>query len=438
MARVKKKTFYIETYGCQMNEYDSELMAGILTRSGYQPSESLDRAEVILVNTCSVREHAERRVFGRLGELRRFKLKDPRLVLGLCGCMAQRLGQKIHQKTPWVDLVVGPDAYRHLPTLLAHLNAHPLTDLALSGEETYSNVIPTRIRGVKAWVAVMRGCDNFCSYCVVPYVRGRARSRPVDEIMAEISELASQNCKEVTLLGQNVNAYQDGNIGFAGLLRRIDRVDGLYRIRFTTSHPKDMGDEIIDAVAEGDRICEHLHLPLQSGSTRILRAMNRRYTADEYLGLISKIRKIIPAVSVTTDLIVGFPGESDDDFEATVEMVEAIGFDSAFTFKYSPRPGTEAADLADDVPEAVKSQRLERIIALQRAITHQKNRGLIGQVVEVLVEGESKKGNGQLTGRTRTNKTVVFDSQQAKVGSLISTKIVDARGWTLWGEVVGS
>ena len=426
--------FYIETYGCQMNKYDSELMAGILTDEGYKQTLSLEKADIVLINTCSVRNHAEQRVLGRLGELKRFKDKNPNLIVGLCGCMAQRLGTDILHKVPHVDAVVGPDAYRRLPEIVRNLNGRPTCDVALGAGETYTNIHPERTSQLKAWVAIMRGCDNFCSYCIVPFVRGPARSRPLSDILSEVTRLIREGCQDITLLGQNVNGYLHDGIGFAELLRELNAVEGRFRIRFTTSHPKDMSPEIIDSIAEGDHICEHIHLPLQSGSTQILRAMNRKYSGEDYLTLVKSIRAAIPGVSVTTDVIVGFPGETEEEYEKTLEMVETVAFDSAFTFRYSPRPGTTAAELQDDIPEHVKIERLERLIALQRSITDRKNREYVGREVEVLVEGESRKGGGQLMGRTRTDKTVVFDGDKKRIGACLPIRIESAKGWTLWGK----
>jgi len=430
--------FYIETYGCQMNTYDSELVAGILSGEGYSQTSVVEDADIILVNTCAVRDHAERRVFGRLGELKRIRDAREGRIFVLCGCMAQRLGEEVFERVSHVDLVVGPGAYRHLPDLIRRLNGRPAADLRLPVDETYTTVRPMRTGRIKAWVAIMRGCDNFCSYCIVPSVRGRARSRPAADILREVEDSVRDGYTEVTLLGQNVNAYSFDGIGFGELLRMLNAVAGLERIRFTTSHPKDMTSEIIEAVAEGDHICEHLHLPVQSGSTRILRAMNRQYTAEEYLRLIQTVRETVPGVSITTDIIVGFPGETEEDFRETLKMVETVGFDSAFTFKYSPRPGTRASELEDSVPEAAKGERLEHLIAVQRSITDRKNKELVGREVEILVEGESRRGGGQLVGRTRTDKTVVFNGERRLAGSCVQVSIDGAKGWTLWGRCTGA
>jgi tRNA-2-methylthio-N6-dimethylallyladenosine synthase len=430
------KTFYIETYGCQMNKYDSELMAGILSGTGYRPAANLDEADIVLLNTCSVRDRAEQRVFGRLGELKRLKDRNPEVIIGLCGCMAQRVGKGITAKAAHVDLVIGPDGYCRLPEVIEHLNGQQAFELDLDATQTYSKVFPLRREPLKAWVAIMRGCNNSCSYCIVPSVRGSARSRPVDDIIGEINALIRDGYKEVTLLGQNVNAYSWKGSGFAELLAMVDALDGLERIRFTTSHPKDMSPAIIQAMAQGKNICEHLHLPVQSGSTRILRAMNRGYTAEAYVRLVHSIRERIPGVSITTDLIVGFPGETEKEYQHTLELVRTVGFDSAFTFRYSPRPGTRAAGWEDDVSEHEKRERLEHLIAVQRSVTDQKNKQLIHQKVEVFVEGESRKGGGQLVGRTRTDKTVVFDGESNSIGSCLWVRVVKAKGWTLWGHPI--
>lgn len=417
-----------------MNKYDSELMAGILASKGYGQAFDMEKADIVLINACTVRDHAEQRVFGRLGELKRFKDNNPNLIVGLCGCMAQRLGTEIFHRAPHVDLIVGPDMYRRLPELIQRLNGRPTCDVTPNTRETYTNITPERGTRLKAWVAIMRGCDNDCSYCIVPSVRGPARSRPLSDISHEVNRLVREGCRDVTLLGQNVNAYRHDGIGFGGVLRRLNMVDGNFRMRFTTSHPKDMSREIIDAIAEGGHICEHIHLPLQSGSTRILKAMRRHYTAEEYVNVVRAIREAIPGVSISTDVIVGFPGETERDYEATVSMVESIKFDSAFTFRYSPRPNTDATRLDDNVPEAEKGARLEHLISVQRTITDQKNKELVGQEVEVLVEGESRKGGGQLMGRTRTDKTVVFEGDLKLVGTCIPIRIDRAKGWTLWGK----
>lgn len=433
-----EKSFYIETYGCQMNEYDSELIAGVLERDGLRMVFDPAQADVVLVNACSVRDRAEQRIWGRLGELKQLKQARPDLLFVLCGCMAQRLGNGVMKRAPYVDIVAGPDTYRHLPDLIRREKGMTSCLQELDPEETYSDMLPRRADAVQAWVAIMRGCDNRCSYCIVPSVRGPARSRPASDIVAEVREAVGQGCREITLLGQNVNAYRCDGLGFADLLGRLDDTEGLERIRFTTSHPMDMTEEIIRAVAEGDHICEHIHLPVQSGSTRVLEAMNRHYTAEGYLRLVDFIRASVPGVSITTDLIVGFPGETDTDFRATLDMVREVSFDSAFMFRYSPRPGTTAMDMIDDVPEPVKIERLEKLIDMQRSIVDRKSREMIGRTVEVLVDGESRKGHGQLRGRTRHGNMVVFQGDPSCVGSCLQVMIEKAEAWTLWGRRIES
>ncbi|MBC7186807.1 MAG: tRNA (N6-isopentenyl adenosine(37)-C2)-methylthiotransferase MiaB, partial [Calditrichaeota bacterium] len=400
------RTYWIETYGCQMNKYDSELVAGILQGAGYQAAESLSAAEVVLVNTCSVRESAERRVRGRLNALKALKSDGACRVLGVIGCMAERLRERLLREHPAVDLVLGPDAYRRLPALL-----DSLIDKRMVGElrdascasETYADIEPVREPGVSAWVAIMRGCNNFCSYCVVPYARGRERSRPVESIVAEVEKLVAQGFVEVTLLGQNVNSYRDGGHDFADLLARVAQIPGLVRLRFATSHPKDLSTKLIHTIAAHEVICKHVHLPVQSGSDRILQAMNRGYTREQYLRLLGELRSVMPEIALTTDVIVGFPGEEAADFLATRSLLEEARFDAAFLFKYSPREGTAAFRLQETVSEEEKQARLEDLIALQKQITLEKNRQRIGSVVEVLIEGRSKKSARQVMGRTEGN-----------------------------------
>ncbi len=429
------KTFYIKSYGCQMNLLDSQLVAGILTQVGCQPMDDPSQAEVILVNTCAVREHAEHRALGRIRDLLRYKNKDPGVKLVVMGCMAQRIGNKLLELTPGVDIVAGPDSYRELPGLLESLNHSPIASLSLNPREIYSDVITRRRKGGSAFVSVMRGCNNFCSFCIVPLVRGRERSRSPEEIVAEVKSLVAQGFKEVTLLGQNVNSYRWEEEDFPSLLWKLNGIEGLKRIRFTTSHPKALSPRLLEAIGEAEKVCEHLHLPLQSGSNRILRRMNRGYTRKDYLRLVESARRLIPDLALTTDIITGFPGEGDDDFQQTVQVMEEVRFDSSFTFKYSPRPGTKAAGFTDDVPPEVNSKRLTALIQLQRWITDEKNQALVGTTQEVLVE---KKGRfaGQLYGKTRTNKPVVFPVQKGVMGTTLKLKIVKAEGWTLFGEYV--
>jgi len=428
------KTFYIKSYGCQMNLLDSQLVAGILTKEGYQPTDDPSHTGVILVNTCAVREHAEQRALGRIRELLRHKRGNPQVRLVVMGCMAQRLGEELFRLAPGVDIVVGPDSYRRLPQLLEGLDHSPLSSLSLNPQESYSGISARREEGTSAFVSVMRGCNNFCSFCIVPLVRGRERSRPPEEIVREVRGLVAQGFKEVTLLGQNVNSYRWEGTDFPSLLWMLNEIEGIGRIRFTTSHPKDLSPQLLEAMAGADRVCEHLHLPLQSGSNRILQGMNRGYTREGYLRLIEEARRAIPHLALTTDLITGFPGERDGDFRQTVEVMEEVRFDSSFTFKYSPRPGTKAAGLTDDVPPEVKTERLNALIALQRRITAELNQRLVGTTQEVLVE-KAGKFPGQLFGRTRTNKPVVFPGKGGLMGHILQLKINKAKGWTLFGEL---
>jgi tRNA-2-methylthio-N6-dimethylallyladenosine synthase len=430
------KTYYIESYGCQMNLYDADLMAGILEDAGYSPAEGIDKADVILVNTCSVREHAEQRAIGRIRELGGLKKQRPQARLVVCGCMAQRLGEEMLRLVSGVDLVVGTDGYRNLPKLINRSESVRIAELSVCPQERYSQVNPRHRGQVSAFVAVMRGCDNRCSYCIVPMLRGPARSRSLDEILGEAATLADRGCREIIFLGQNVNVYRDGRYGFADLLRKTNQISRLGRIRFLTSHPRDMSEEMLMAMTQTDKVCEHLHLPLQSGSDKILRAMRRGYSAKQYRSLVRRARELMPNLSVTTDLIAGFPGETEQDFQETIRLMEDLQFDDAFTFLYSPRPGTEAAKLSGQVPSEVRHHRLERIIALQREITHRANQGLVGSTVEVLVERRSKRKAQELLGRTRTYKSVVFPGDETLVGRLVQIRVKKARGGTAWGEKV--
>lgn len=437
----KRKKYYIETYGCQMNKYDSELVAGILNRAGYQPARSLDESDLILVNTCSVRQHAENRVFGRLDALRLLKKQRPDIIIGVLGCMAMRLQDELLHQKPFINFVLGPDNYRGLLDILDKLNNgsrnNQLKLAEFDDHEIYSEMYPSRTSGVTAWVAIMRGCNNFCSYCIVPYVRGRERSRPAKDVVQEVRQLVQQNFVEVTLLGQNVNSYHDGDHDFADLIWMVAELPGIQRVRFATSHPKDLSPRLIDAMANHPKICNHLHLPVQSGSDHVLQLMNRKYTRGEYLNLIESLRAKIPNVGLYTDIIVGFPGETEQDFELTVQLVEQIRFDGIFVFKYSPREGTAANRLKETVPEAEKVRRLQRLNEIQDAITLENNKKLIGTYAQILVEGPSKKSQRlQYMGRTETNKIVVFQGDQTQIGRLVEVKIMAAEGRTLFGELM--
>ncbi|NPV52030.1 MAG: tRNA (N6-isopentenyl adenosine(37)-C2)-methylthiotransferase MiaB [Firmicutes bacterium] len=443
-----RRKYLLQTFGCQMNVHDSETIAGILEKEGYIPTEDPEEADLILFNTCCVRENPERKVYGRAGDLKRLKEKNPGLVIGICGCMVQQEGEleKIREQLPHVDLVFGTHNIHRLPELLHRVEAglrqaYEVWDVERAEKEDLVEGLPVKREGdLKAWVTIMYGCDNFCSYCIVPYVRGRERSRPLEDIIAEVTELGREGYKEVTLLGQNVNAYGKGlpeRIDFADLLAALDGVPGIERIRYTTSHPRDFSLKLIQSIAASRKVCEHFHLPLQAGSDKILRRMNRGYTAQRYLDLVAEIRKHVPDSSITTDLIVGFPGEAEEDFQDTLDMVRKVEFDSAFTFIYSPRRGTAAANMPDQVSEDEKRDRIYRLIAVQNEISLRKNEALRGKTVEVLVEGESETSSALLQGRTRTNKLVLFPGDKDVLyGRLVSVKITEPQTWLLRGELV--
>lgn len=435
-----KRKIYIETYGCQMNRLDSELLAGIFEAAGYCTTTEREEADVVLVNTCAVRGHAEQRVLGRIAELGKLKRGRPDRVLGVVGCMAQRLREHLFEIRPDVDVIAGPDSYRTLPALIEEKSSGskggvPRSLISFHPDEHYEGIRAHREGKIRAWVAIMRGCNNFCSYCIVPYTRGRERSRGHRFIIHEIEELVREGIQDVTLLGQNVNSYRDGDVGFAELLRRIVRETGIPRLRFLTSHPKDMSEKILSVMAESGRLCEHLHLPLQSGSDHVLQRMNRRYTVDQYLRIVHQARECIPTLSLTTDVIVGFPGETEEDFEQTMDIMRRVRFDDAYTYRYSPRQGTKAFEMIDDVPDGEKARRLSELIALQRTISLERNEALIGSKVEILVEGPSRDGRGVL-GRTRTDKPVIVHENRLVEGDWAHVKIVKTTGATLIGAVV--
>ena len=437
----KTKKYYIETYGCQMNKYDSELVAGMLKEQGFQETDSSSDTDLILVNTCSVRQHAENRVLGRLDAFQVLKQKNPDLIIGVLGCMAIRLQDQLLNQKAMVNFVLGPDNYRSLPEVLAKLsNGERQNRLSLAefdNHEIYSELYPNRGTGFSAWVAIMRGCNNFCSYCIVPYLRGRERSRPATDIIVEIEKLVDERFLEVTLLGQNVNSYHDGVSDFADLIAKVAQLPGLERVRFATSHPKDLSEKLIDAMANHSKICNHLHLPVQSGSDRILNLMNRNYTRSHYLKLIDAIRDKIDNPGLFTDIIVGFPGETEQDFQDTVDLIQQVQFDGAFVFKYSPREGTAAFQYQENLTEAEKVARLQYLNQIQDAITLKKNRDLVGQVQKILVEGRSRKAKpNQYMGRTDSNKIVVFNSDNNEEGLFIKVKIIAAEGRTLFGAIV--
>ena len=441
----KQKKIYIETYGCQMNVADSEVVASIMQMDGFEPTEDIRNADSIFINTCSVRDNAEQKVLSRLEYFHSLKKKNKKLIVGVLGCMAERVKEELIENHH-VDLVVGPDSYLDLPHLVGSVESgEKAINVELSTTETYKDVIPLKLSGIKisGFVSIMRGCNNFCTYCVVPYTRGRERSRETTSILNEIRTLKEQGYKEVTLLGQNVNSYRwQGNDGqpaidFPHLLELVALEAPEMRIRFTTSLPKDMSDATLEIIAKYDNICKHIHLPAQSGSSRILKAMNRKYTREWYLERIAAIRRILPDAAVSTDLFCGFSAETEEDHRETLSLMREVGFDSAFMFKYSERPGTYAAKkLPDDVPETEKVRRLEEIIALQLELSLMRNKKDIGKIREVLVEGFSKRSREQLFGRTSQNKVVIFNKENHRVGDLVTVRITDASAATLFGEPI--
>ena len=432
------KSYFIETYGCQMNVADSELVSGLLTREGFSETKDIHTADAIFVNTCAIREHAEDKVHSRLGYYHQIKRKNPKTIIGVLGCMAQNLKKDILESKPFVDIVLGPDSYRRLPEMIrerSNESSH-LVDTKLSRFEVYDDMFPSRNEGINAWISIMRGCDKFCTFCIVPFTRGRERSRSVEGIIQEAAKAVSDGFIEVTLLGQNVNSYLHEGHNFHELLDAVAQIPGLKRIRFTSPHPEDMTQDVLNVMAKHDNICNHVHLPLQAGNDEVLNRMNRTYTKDQFLARVNEIRNTLPNVGISTDIIVGFPGENEAEFQETLDMMEAVKFDSAFTFKYSSRPGTKAAEFDDHVPENEKQHRLERLIEMQQKHTLFRNKTIIGRVEMVLVEKESKRSKKQWAGRTDANKWVVFNKENAKIKDLIPVKIMDARGITLHGEIV--
>ena len=439
------KKLYIETYGCQMNVADSEVVASVMQMAGYEPTESLDEADAVFLNTCSVRDNAEQKIFHRLDALDAIKRKRP-LIIGVLGCMAERVQQDLLENHH-ADLVAGPDAYLSLPDLIAQAETgHKAMNIELSTSETYKDVVPQRIglgHKIGGFVSIMRGCNNFCHYCIVPYTRGRERSRDVESILKEVRDLRDRGFKEVTLLGQNVNSYRLdsldslGTLDFPSLLRRVAEEAPEMRIRFTTSHPKDMSDETLRVIAEMPNVCKHIHLPVQSGSDRILKLMNRKYTREWYLDRVAAIRRIIPDCGLSTDIFVGYHSETEEDHQLSLSLMREVGYDSAFMFKYSERPGTYASKhLPDDVPEEEKIRRLNELIALQTEISAQQNKKDEGKEFDVLVEGFSKRSREQLCGRTEQNKMVVFPKAGHHIGEIVRVKITGSTSATLLGESV--
>ncbi|MBI5207456.1 MAG: tRNA (N6-isopentenyl adenosine(37)-C2)-methylthiotransferase MiaB [Candidatus Firestonebacteria bacterium] len=446
---------YIKTYGCQMNELDSEIMMGAVKSLGYIAADNYKNADIIILNTCSVRERAVEKIYGHIGELKRQKNNNPNLIIVIAGCLAQEIKGKILKDFPYIDLIIGTLNKKEFPALIKKVinEREKIVSIKEEQEEVYEFDNIERNSNVKAYVSIMEGCNNFCSYCIVPYVRGKEISRQKENILKEIENLAEKGYKEITLLGQNVNSYKDGNCDFADLLSYVHEVAGIERIRFMTSHPKDISDKLIEKAASLRKVCEHFHFPLQSGSNKILENMNRKYSFEKYFETVNYLRKLIPDISITTDFIVGFPGEEEKDFEETLNAVKIIKYDGAFIFRYSQRSGTLATNLPDSVPYKEKIRRLEYLLSVQEEILKEKNSLLINQNVEILVDGRSKKDITQLTGRTRTNKIVVLQEKHKSsdtlklehrnqergeknlINKIIDVKIIRTGAYMLWGEI---
>ncbi|MEJ9210357.1 tRNA (N6-isopentenyl adenosine(37)-C2)-methylthiotransferase MiaB [Bacillus smithii] len=439
----KGRKFYIRTYGCQMNEHDTEVMAGILMQLGYEPTDQPEDANVILLNTCAIRENAENKVFGEIGHLKPLKMEKPDLLLGVCGCMSQEesVVNKLLKQYQYVDMVFGTHNIHRLPHILneAYMAKEMVVEVWSKEGDVVENLPKVRQGKIKAWVNIMYGCDKFCTYCIVPYTRGKERSRRPEDIIQEVRQLAAQGYKEITLLGQNVNAYgkdfTDMEYGLGDLMDDLRKID-IPRIRFTTSHPRDFDDHLIEVLAKKGNLMEHIHLPVQSGSSEILKIMARKYTREQYLELVRKIKKAIPDVALTTDIIVGFPNETEEQFEETLSLVREVGFESAYTFIYSPREGTPAAKMKDNVPMEVKKERLQRLNELVNELSAKAMKKYEGKIVEVLVEGESKNNPDVLAGYTRRNKLVNFKGPKTAIGQIVKVKITEAKTWTLNGEMV--
>ncbi len=438
-----QRKYLIKTYGCQMNEHDSEKISWILENMNYIETNNIEEADFIIYNTCLVRENAEVKVYGNVGSLKQLKRQKPDLMIAICGCMMQREEARnvILSKHKHVDIIFGTHNIHKLPQLINnHLQTgETIVDIFEDGREIIENINSNRKYSYKAFVNIMYGCNNFCTYCIVPYTRGRENSREPENIIKEIEELARNGCKEVTLLGQNVNSYGktlNRNYGFTDLLKDINNIDGIERIRFMTSHPKDLSDELINCYATLDKLCEHLHLPVQSGSNKVLKEMNRNYTREDYLKIIDKLKKLIPNISITTDIIIGFPGETEDDFNGTLDLVKEVRYDSAFTFLYSIREGTKAAKMENQIDEKVKHNRFQRLTDTLNEIALDINQQLVGETMEVLVEEVSKNNAEVLTGRTRSNKLVHFKGNEELIGSLVNVKIENVKTFTLEGSLV--
>ncbi len=434
--------YLLKTYGCQMNSNDSERLAGMLENMGYEKTDSENEADIIIFNTCCVRETAENKVIGHLGELKRLKQKKPDLIIGVCGCMVQQadMADKLKTRLSHIDLLFGTHNIHNLPELIYQVRESGSTIIEVWSEQAdiVEEIPVKREEGIKAWVTIMYGCNNFCTYCIVPYVRGRERSRAPQSIIEEIQKLASEGYQEITLLGQNVNSYgKDFSepYDFADLLTDLDKIEGVPRIKYMTSHPKDFSDKLIEVIANSKNVCEYFHLPVQAGSDNILKAMNRGYTKKQYLELIAKIKKAVPNAAISTDLIVGFPGETEAEFQETLDVLSKVNYDLAFTFIYNKRSGTPAADMENQVSDQEKKARIQRLVELQNSITFKRNQSEEGKIHRVLVDGFSKTNKEKLSGRTRTNKIVIFSGTEELIGKVVSVKITEGKPYNLEGEI---
>jgi tRNA-2-methylthio-N6-dimethylallyladenosine synthase len=430
------KKVYIETYGCAMNFSDTEIVLSLLSDFGYNETDDIKNSDVILLNTCSIRENAETRIYNRLKHLSAHKKKNPYKVIGILGCMAERLRHDLIEKEKFVDLIIGPDEYRKLPHLIDSLieTGEKGVAVQLSKVETYDDIIPIRKEGINSWISVMRGCDKFCTFCVVPFTRGRERSRKVESIIKEAKMLFDEGIKDVTLLGQNVNSFNDEGNDFADLLGRVAKAVPEMRFRYSTSHPYDCSKKLIETMAEHDNVCKYLHLPVQSGSERVLKLMNRLYTMEQYMGIMNYAKELMPGIGLSTDIITGFPTETEEDHQMTIDLLEEVEYDGAYTFAYSPRENTKSYRMTDDVPIEVKTRRLDEIIHVQRKVSARIYKGMVGKTVEVLIESNSKKSDDYLMGRTDCNKSVILLKRNNKIGDLVNVKIVKSNSATLFAE----
>ena len=435
------KKFALETYGCQMNVADSELVEGILTNLGLEKTADYDEADAIFLNTCAIRENAETKVHSKLGNLHKIKLNKPHLIIGVLGCMAQNLKDDLLKNKPYVDIILGPDSYRKIPDLInRHVKDNKsIVDTKLSRYEVYENLFPSRGDTFNAWVSIMRGCDKFCSFCIVPFTRGRERSRSVESVVNEVKKAVDQGFVEITLLGQNVNSYNFEGKSFSDLLLAVSDINGVKRIRYTSPHPQDINVELLEVMASRKNICNYVHFPMQSGSNEVLKRMNRTYTREHFYDMAMKIREIMPNCGLSTDIIVGFPGETDAQFRETLDLMEAIKFNSAFTFKYSPRPYTKAEQFSDHISEDIKKSRLDEMLILQRKHTLELNQNMVGTFQQVLIEKESKKSNLHWAGRTDSNEWVIIEKNNSNIKDIVPVEISDATGVILHGkEIIGA